>query len=69
MTSTVTILINRVERLLAKMEQVQNSDAYKAIWISAVIHGEAYIGETWSEEIKAVQKALIAINKEQECLK
>ena len=46
------------QKLADQLDQIGNSEEYKAVFTSAMVHGVEYTGPTYSKELKAVKKLL-----------
>lgn len=46
--------------LVAKMDRIEASDAYRGIWSTAFVHGAVYSGETWEAERDAARRLVHA---------
>jgi len=52
-------LFKRAEDLVNKMDEVHNDPQFKSVWVLAMIHGNAYKGETYTLELEALRRELL----------
>jgi hypothetical protein len=51
-------VVQAADKLSKKMERVQRSREYMAVWILAHNHGMPYTGEQWGDELDALDASI-----------
>lgn len=51
-------LFSALENLVNKLEEINKSEAYKAVWFMYMNHGMEYKGPNYGEELDAARKVL-----------
>lgn len=56
-------LLSAAKALAKKMKKIENESNLKDVFINAHVHGCSYNGESWKEELNALEAVLQKTNK------